>query len=95
MPSALHYYVEVYIVEGGRPQILLRVEEVTKRNDKFLRAIMETIQESPEANGTQLDLRRGTILLALDGWMDWLTAMAIPNRDINRSLSVHMQRGTN
>lgn len=70
MPSALHYYVEVYsIVEGGRPQILLRVEEVTKRNDKFLRAIMETIQESPEANGTQLDERRGTISLALDGWI--------------------------
>lgn len=69
MPSALHYYVEVYIVEGGRPQILLRVEEVTKRNDKFLRAIMETIQESPEANGTQLDERRATISLA--PWMEY------------------------
>lgn len=77
---------------GGRPQILLRVEAGTMRNDKFQRAIMETMQESPEASGNPsnpvLYLLRGQ---RTDGLVIW-----IPNRWINPTISAHtVRRGTN
>lgn len=56
------------------------------RNDKFQRAIMETMQESPEASENPSN----AVLYLLRGQRT--DGLVIPNRAINPTISAHAER---